>query len=63
MGAFAILIPLIPGLVQSVLNIVSAIRADEGTPEEVKSKLDSISADLKRIVADVQAVELPSGNP
>ena len=57
----ALLIPLIPGLVKSVMDIINAAQADEGTPEEVKAKLDAISEDLKTVMANVQAVELPSG--
>lgn len=61
MGALALL-PLIPGLVQTVLAIVTAVREDPGTDAEMKAKLDAISADLKTVAARVAAAELPSGN-
>lgn len=60
MGAATILIPLIPGLIQSVLSIVTAIRGDPGTPDEIKIKLDNLSAGLKAVVAEVAAVQLPN---
>lgn len=56
------LIPLLPGLVSSIVNIIDAAKDDPATPEEAKAKLDAISADLKALVAKVQAVELPSGD-
>jgi hypothetical protein len=61
MGGFAaVLIPMIPGLVKVVLDIIAAARADEGTPEEVKAKLDAISLNLQSVVLQVQAAELPN---
>jgi uncharacterized membrane protein YjjB (DUF3815 family) len=58
---WAALIPLIPGLAQMIFTIIESINADEGTPEEVKAKLEGISTDLHAVVLKVQAVELPSG--
>jgi hypothetical protein len=55
------LIPLLPGLVNSILNIVNAVKDDPATPEEAKLKLATISADLKVVLANVLAAELPSG--
>lgn len=60
MGAAALIIPLLPGLVDAVLGIVNAIKTDDSTPAELKAKLDSISSDLQIISAKVQAVELPT---
>ncbi len=57
----ALLIPLIPGLVQSVMGIVNAVRADPGTTEETKAQLDALSLDLQSVAAKVAAVDLPSG--
>ena len=54
------LIPLLPGLVGGIMSVIDAIRGHEDTPEELKRRLDEISADLKVIVAKVQAVELPA---
>ena len=56
----ATLIPLIPGLVSGIMSVIDAIRGHGETPEELKLQLDDISADLKVIVAKVQAVELPA---
>lgn len=60
MGLAAILIPLIPSLVQSVMSIIDAVSASDQTPEDMKAQLDAISADLKNVVAKVQAVQLPN---
>jgi peptidoglycan hydrolase CwlO-like protein len=53
------LIPMIPGLVNSVMSIIDTISNHDGTPTELKAQLDSISADLKALVEKVQAVQLP----
>lgn len=58
-GLAAILIPLIPGMVEGIMRVVSAIGDDADTPAEEKAKLDAISADLKGIMAAVAAVQLP----
>ena len=60
MGLAAILIPLIPGLVQSVVAIVDSISASDQTPDAMKAQLEAISNDLKGIIAKVQAVQLPN---
>jgi hypothetical protein len=59
MGLAALLIPLIPGLVQGVLAIVQAIRDHEDTPDTLKTRLDAISSDLVAINKKVQDVALP----
>jgi len=57
------LIPMLPGLVQTVWQIIDAVRNDDATPAETKAKLDQISADLQAVVAQVKAVELPTTEP
>lgn len=54
------LLPLIPQFVNTVLNLVDAVRRDPGLPEEDKALLDALSADLAAINMRVQAVELPT---
>ena len=61
-AVLAMLLPLIPQLTQSLINIVNAARAVEGTPAEVKAKLDAISVRLQATQAEVVAAQLPSGN-
>lgn len=56
----ALLIPLVPGLLKTIMDIVNAATGPELTPEEMKARLDGISADLKGVVAAVQAVQLPN---
>ena len=55
----ALLIPLLPGLIGSVMNIVDAIRNDSATPEEMKMHLDQVSLDLKALVVAVKDTPLP----
>ena len=57
-----LLIPMIPGLIESVWNIIGAIKDDPATPADAKAKLDQIAVDLKAISVAVQAVELPTGD-
>jgi len=59
MGLVALLIPLIPGLVSGIIQMIDVMKGHEETPEELKPKLDAISVDLKALVAKVQAVQLP----
>ena len=61
-AVLALLLPLIPTLTQSLINVVNAARAAEGTPEEMKAKLDAISLKLNDTMATVAAAQLPSGN-
>lgn len=56
----AMLIPMIPGLVNSVMGIIDTIKNHDGTPAELKVQLDGISADLKALCDKVAAVELPN---
>lgn len=53
----AALIPLIPGLLASVLQIVNTIRDQPDTPEAQKAQLDTISRQLDDVSAQVAAVE------
>ena len=53
------LIPLIPGLIASILPIVDALKDHSDTPDEEKVKLERLSYSLKAVLASVQSVELP----
>lgn len=54
----AALIPLIPGLLQSVLQIVNTIRDQPETPDAQKAQLDAISASLDEVAGKVASVVL-----
>lgn len=59
MGSLAaILLPLIPGLVNSVGAIVQAIRGHADTPEAAKQQLADIAAQLDDVAKRVAAVQL-----
>lgn len=58
-AALLTIIPLIPGLVRSVLDVVEAVRTDPKTPEDDKKELDRIMAELREVMAKVQAAPLP----
>ena len=59
MGSLAaILLPLIPGLVNSVAAIVAAIRSHADTPEAAKLQLDAIAAQLDDVATKVAAVQV-----
>lgn len=53
------IIPLIPGLVRSALDITEALRRDPTTPENDKKELDRVAAELHEIIAKVLAAPLP----
>ena len=55
----AMLIPLIPGLIQGVLSIVDAIRNSSETPDQLKAQLQTISVELQLVSKQVSAVVLP----
>lgn len=55
----AILLPLIPSLVDGVIAVADAISAHDDTPDEIKAKLVQISLDLQAVVAKVRDVKLP----
>lgn len=56
------LLPIIPGLIESVMRITSVVRADPSTPDEVKTELDALNARLVLAVAAVKSVRLPSAD-
>lgn len=56
----AMLIPLLPGLIKSLMDVVNAMNAPDMTPEEAKAKLDAISLELQDVVNKVKAVQLPN---
>lgn len=58
MSLVAILLPLIPGLVQGVLSLVDAIKNHADTPEAAKAQLEQISAQLAIVKAQVAAVQV-----
>jgi hypothetical protein len=59
MGLALLLIPLLPGVINSVLAIYDAIAAHPDTPAAQKAQLDAISAGLRVVAAQVAAVKLP----
>lgn len=54
----ALLIPLIPGLVQSLLAIVDTIRGHVDTPDAAKQQLADISTKLDELVEKVKAIQV-----
>ena len=56
----ALLIPLIPGLISSITDIINAIRQSPDTPAEVKAQLDAVATHLDQAAAKVAAVQLPN---
>ena len=54
----AALIPMIPGLLASVLQIVNTIRNQPDTPEVQRAALDAIATSLDEVSAKVAAVEV-----
>ena len=55
-----VLLPLIPGLIDVVLKLISAVRSDPATAAEDHARLDALSAKLTQVVEDVKQVRLPS---
>lgn len=49
------LLPLLPAAVQSILDIINAVKNDAATPEDAKVQLDAISAQLDAVAAQVAA--------
>jgi hypothetical protein len=56
----AMLIPLLPGLVNGIMTVVDTIRNHADTPEALKTQLDGISSDLKALTIKVLSVDLPA---
>ena len=59
LGLVAQILPLIPDAVEALVKIIRVLRSHESTPNELKARLDAISADLDAACAKVQAVVLP----
>lgn len=55
----AVLIPMIPGLVDQIIRWIEAVTADPGTPEETRVKLTALVAELRVLNAEIQAAPLP----
>lgn len=53
-----LLIPLIPGLVSGILQIVDAIRTHPDTPQAAKDQLDAIATTLDDLKTKVAAVRV-----
>jgi hypothetical protein len=58
MSLAALLIPLIPTLVQGILNVVNTIKSHADTPDAAKAQLDSISLQLEDLKNKVAAVKV-----
>lgn len=59
MPILALLLPIIPSLIQSVVSLVDVIRGHPETPAEIQAHLDAIATDLKSLITKVKAVPLP----
>ena len=55
----ALLIPLIPSLIQGVMSIIDTIRNHPTTPADMKTQLDTAAAHLASAVSAVAAAQLP----
>ena len=53
-------LPLIPGLIRDVAELVNIIRNPAQTPEEQKDRLDALAARLELTAAAVAAAPLPN---
>ena len=53
-------LPIFPGLIESVLKIISAVRDDPATPEEAKAKLLRAANALEEALRVVAAARLPA---
>jgi hypothetical protein len=54
----AILLPLLPGLIQGIMSIIDAIKSHADTPEAAKNQLDVISLQLADVRDRVAAVQV-----
>lgn len=52
------LLPLIPPAIESLNNLIKAIKEDAGTPEEAKAQLDELSARLDETSEKVKNVAI-----
>jgi hypothetical protein len=58
------LIPLLPGLIKAVMDVVDRVQQDPSlTPEQRKAVLDTLSIQLAEVNQRVQATQLPSQGP
>lgn len=55
----ALLIPLIPTLIDSVKTLIDIVAGNDETPEELKAHLEKISADLQEINTRIQNAPMP----
>ena len=53
------LLPLIPGLISSAMEVVRIVKADPTTPADVKKELDELEARLNFALGRVQSAPLP----
>lgn len=58
MNLLGVLLPLIPGLVKSVADIIGAIRSHPDTPADAQAQLAKIAAQLDEVAAQVAAVKV-----
>ena len=58
MGLAALLIPLIPGLIQAVIQIVNAVQSHADTSDAAKAQLAAISTQLDDVATQVAAVRV-----
>jgi hypothetical protein len=58
-GAAALLIPMIPGVIQIVRELVDIMRSPDLTKEETAAKLDAIAVRLDARVAEIETMILP----
>ena len=49
------LLPLIPGMVQTLMELIAVIRADPGTDAEMRDRLDAHQRLLEQISDEVEA--------
>ncbi len=54
------LLPLVPGLIDSAVKIVDALKSDPATPADAKAELEQVSANLKLAVERVKNAPLPT---
>lgn len=58
MGLAALLIPLIPGLIQSIMGLINTIQSHPDTPAAAKIQLAEISVALDETAKKVAAVQV-----
>ena len=53
------LLPLIPGLIESVVKVVETIAGAPETPEETRAELTAVSERLREVLEKVKQARLP----